>query len=471
MKAWRIGLTAMLTAGMLLFVSSALFAGGQKESNGGAAAAPNQAMNIQFKTDANGFKEPVWPASTSPASLTVWTWIKNADRLGQMFEKQFPNIKVTVPTVGSGQAEYTKLTTAIQAGSGAPDVVQIEFQFIPQFVNTGGLLDISKYVGALKPLFPEWTWNQVSLDGKLYAIPQDAGPEGLIYRKDVFDKYNIPVPKTWAEFEQAGAKLHQADPSTYLTFLGVNDPGEINGLLWQAGVFPFKSTQNGWKIDFVTPAAKNVLNYWKGLVDKGYVKVSTDVWAAGWISELAKGKYASVIGAAWSPTYEIEPYVGKNSTQQWRVSEMPQWTPGGQVASNWGGSTDAVTKQSKYPEAAAMFAGWLNTNKDAVALESTDIGEGGSGLFHANVFTDKISNFSAPVPFLGGQVANTIFAKEMPWVDKNFQFSPWTSYVFNQLQLELTDFFSGKITTDQALQNLQDKITAFAKAQGFQVAN
>ncbi len=428
------------------------------------------AMKIEIKTDASGFGEPVWPKDTKPASLTVWTWITNADKLGAMFQKAFPNIQVDVKSVGQGQTEYTKLATAIQAGSGAPDVVQVEFQVLPQFVNTGGLLDISKYVGGVKPLFPEWTWNQVFLNGKLYAIPQDAGPEGLIYRKDLFDKYNIAVPKTWADFEQAGALLHKADPTKYITFVAVNDEGEVNGLLWQGGAFPFKNTANGWKIDFTSDAAKKVMSYWLGLVQKGYAQVA-NAWTPQWSHDLGQGLYGAVIGAAWSPTYEVEPYMEKGTTQQWRVSEMPQWNAGETVDSNWGGSTDAVTTQTKHPEAAALFAAWLNTNKDAVALEMTDIGQGGSGLFDADNYANKLPNFSAPNQFLGGQDANSVFAKMMPWVDKSFEWSPWTSYVYNQMQVQFTSMFKGEITVDQALQNIQNSVSSFARTQGFKVAD
>ena len=346
-------------------------------------AASAQAMKLKINTDASGYSEPVWPELSTPASITVWTWIANADKLVPLFQKAFPSIQVDLKSVGQGQPEYTKLATAIQAGSGAPDVVQVEFQALPQFVETSGLMDISQYVGDTKPLFPEWTWNQVFLNGKLYAIPQDAGPEGLIYRKDLFDKHHIRVPRTWAEFERAGALLHQADPTKYLTFIAVNDQGEINGLLWQGGVFPFKNTPNGWKINFTSEAAKKVMNYWLGLVKKGYVQVA-NAWTPEWSHNLGQGAYAAVIGAAWSPTYEIEPYMEKGTTQQWRVAEMPQWNMGDKVDSNWGGSTDAVTTQTKYPEASALFAAWINTHKDAVAVLSTDIGQGGTRALHCS---------------------------------------------------------------------------------------
>ena len=436
----------------------------------GGQLASAQAMKLKINTDASGFSEPVWPESSKPASITVWTWIANADKLVPLFQKAFPSIKVDLKSVGQGQPEYTKLATAIQAGSGAPDVVQVEFQALPQFVETSGLLDIAQYVGDTKPLFPEWTWNQVFLNGKLYAIPQDAGPEGLIYRKDLFDKYNIALPKTWAEFERAGALLHQADATKYITFIALNDQGEINGLLWQGGVFPFKNTPNGWKINFTSEAAKKVMNYWLGLVKKGYVQVA-NAWTPEWSHNLGQGAYAAVIGAAWSPTYEIEPYMEKGTTQQWRVAEMPQWNMGDKVDSNWGGSTDAVTTQTKYPEASALFAAWINTHKDAVAILSTDIGRGGSGLFTAHVSSGKLPSFAGPNAFLGGQIANAVFTGMMPWVDKSFEWSPWTSFVYNEMQVQFTNLFSGKITTDQALQNLQDKVEGFARAQGFQVAH
>ncbi|HUZ18558.1 MAG TPA: sugar ABC transporter substrate-binding protein [Spirochaetia bacterium] len=463
----RILLSCVLISAGIVLIAGSAFGRGQGESSSTGSAAVAQ---IKIATDSSGFSEPVWPQYTKSASLTVWTWITNADKLGAMFQKAFPTIQMDVKSVGQGQTDYTKLATAIQAGSGAPDVAQVEFQALPQFVNTGGLLDISPYVAGVKPLFPEWAWNQVSMNGKLYAIPQDAGPEGLIYRKDLFDQYKIAVPKTWAEFEQAGAALHQADPSKYITFVAVNDEGEVMGLLWQGGAYPFKNTPNGWKIDFTSAAAKKVMSYWLGLVQKGYVKVA-NAWTPDWSHELAVGTYGAVIGAAWSPTYEIEPYMEKNTTQAWRVSEMPQWNAGDTVDSNWGGSTDAVTTQTKYPDAAALFAAWLNTNKDAVALESTDIGQGGSGLFSADLFANKLPNFSAPVPFLGGQSANAVFTKMMPWVDKSFEWSPWTSYVYNQMQVQFSDMFNGKISSDQALQNIQDSVVSFARAQGFKVAN
>lgn len=459
----------VMIVSLLLFVGAIAFGHGQQQATSSSSAASAPAMKVQFHKDASGFVEPVWPKYTKQVSITFWTWIKNSKSIAKEFMKAYPNIHVTVKNVGSGQAEYTKLTTAIRAGSGAPDVVQVELQFVPQFVNTGGLLNIAKYASGYKSLWPEWVWGQVSLNGKLYAIPQDIGPMGFIYRKELYQKYGLSVPKTWAQFAQEAKQLHSANPSKYLTFFSVNDGGWMTGLLWQGGVYPFKDTPNGWKINFTSSAAKRVVSYWANLVKAGDVQVAND-FQPTWIHNLAAGSYGTVLGAAWSPTYEIEPYMKKGTSQQWRVALMPQWSVGQKVDSNWGGSTDAVTKQTKHPEAAALFAAWINANKKALNIETTDIGKGGSGLFTSDVYTPKVGKFNAANAFLGGQHANSVFTKMVPWVDKKFQWSPWSSYVYNEMTVEFTKLFAGKLTVDQTLQNLQTKVTSFARAQGFQVA-
>ncbi len=73
------------------------------------------------------------PSSTSsgPVTLTFWTWVPNVQSEVNLFEQSHPNIKIKVVNAGQGAPEYTKLRTALKAGSGGPDIVQIEFQYLP----------------------------------------------------------------------------------------------------------------------------------------------------------------------------------------------------------------------------------------------------------------------------------------------------------------------------------------------------
>src|SRR5882672_3965387 len=127
-----------------------------------------------------------------PATLTMWTWVSGMDEEVALFEKKYPNIKVNVVNGGQGGAEYTKLRTALTAGKDAPDLAQIEYQEVPAFATTGDLLDLTPYgANGIKDKFVGWTWSQVALDGKVYAIPQDTGPMGMLYRADIFQQYGI----------------------------------------------------------------------------------------------------------------------------------------------------------------------------------------------------------------------------------------------------------------------------------------
>lgn len=402
------------------------------------------------------------------ATITWWSWTSNPDKVIAAFNKVYPNIKVVHPTIGSGNAEYTKLTTVLKAGSGAPDVVQIEYQYLPRFISTGGIADISQYDAKYNSMFPKWVWNQVDFGGKLYAVPEDIGPVELYYRPDVFKANHLAVPKTWAQFHSEALKFHKTNPGKYLTFFADNDGGWITNLLWQAGARPFHENSDGsWSIDINSPIAKKVMNYWGALIKAGAVQPASD-WTPSWEASIGKGVYASLIGAAWSPAYEFGPYV-KKSTSNWNAADMPQWGGKKFVASNWGGSTNAVTTQSKNQAAAALFAAWINTSSTGINLAANTSAKGGRDLFPAATAGTATKAFNAPVSDLNGQIAAPIYKKAAASVDKSFEWSPWTDYVYNELTVELTKAAQGKESFSTALDNVQNAVVQFAKSAGYQV--
>ena len=52
----------------------------------------------------------------------------------------------------------------------------------------------------------------------------------LYYREDIFKKYNLPVPTTWAQYADDAAKLHAADPKVYITDFTPRNPDSSSGL-------------------------------------------------------------------------------------------------------------------------------------------------------------------------------------------------------------------------------------------------
>ncbi|GMA57392.1 hypothetical protein GCM10025858_18950 [Alicyclobacillus sacchari] len=164
----------------------------------------------------------------------------NAQTEVNIFEKYYPNIKVKLVNAGAGSTEYQKFSTVVQAGSGIPDVVMLEFDMMPQYISTGALQDISKYVGNLKSKFSPWTWSEVSMGGGVYGIPEDTGPMGLFYQTSLFKKYNLAVPTTWAQFEQEALVFHKKIPSSIFLISRIQMDNGCLGCYGRRACFPFK---------------------------------------------------------------------------------------------------------------------------------------------------------------------------------------------------------------------------------------
>ncbi len=400
--------------------------------------------------------------SNGPVTLTFWTWVPNIQNEINLFEQSHPNIKIKLVNAGQGTPEYTKLRTALKAGTGAPDVVQLEFQFLPTFVLTGKLVDLAPY-GAkdLQNDYVPSAWAQVTQGDKVYAIPQDSGPMGLLYRQDIFEKYHITVPQTWNEYAQAAIALHKANPKIYMTDFAPAQGDWFTGLAWQAGSHPFKVNGTNLNVNINDAPAVKVANYWGNLVQKKVVDTApyfTNDWYAG----LGDGKYATWVAAAWGPVFLSG--IAAKSAGKWRAAPLPQWNAGEKASGNWGGSTDSVTAQSQHPKEAAEFTMWLNHDKGTTTMFTQK-----QFLFPVlkSVLTDPA--FNTPSDFYGGQKVNEVFVAASNQVDTNFQWSPFQDYVYTQYGDQIGNAVNGKISFEQAMNNLQTSTITYAKGQGFTV--
>ena len=404
-------------------------------------------------------------AMQTPTELTFWTWVPDIQKEVALFQRKYPAIKVNVVNAGQGQPHYQKLRTALTAGSGAPDVAQIEFQNIPTFTLTNDLLDLRPYgAGALKDRFVDWTWGQVTgQDGQVWAIPQDTGPMGMLYRQDIFDKHGITPPKTWAEFADAARKLHAADPNVYLTNFASNGSGVWMGLAWQAGAKPFEYS-GGEKIGVSVnnETSQKLADYWGGLVKEGVVSTDPD-FTDQWYQGLNQGKYATWLTAAWGPVFLSGS--AKATSGKWRAAPLPQWNAGENKAGNWGGSTSAVIKTTKNPIAAAKFAEFLNTDAESTMMLATQ-----QFLFPPTKSTLTNPTFVGQKPeFYGGQQVNELFVQISGTVSTEFQWPPFMDQASNDWNETVGKSFADKSDTGVALDQWQERVTSYAKSQGFTV--
>ena len=397
---------------------------------------------------------------TGPVSLTYWSWIPGMDKQVALFNQTHPNIHITLNNVGSGAVEYNKLFTAIKAAN-EPDLGQIEFQTLPQFETTGSLVELSQYgANSVKNQFPSWMWSQVLLSNGVYAIPQDGGPMALYYRDDVFKKYNLAVPTTWAQFADDAAKLHAANPQAYITDFPPRNPGWFTGLMWQNGANLFSISGQSWKVSINSPQALQVASYWQDLISKKLIKTEPDFTNA-WYNDLQTGTLATWISAAWGNG--ILKQNAPQSTGKWRVAPLPQWQAGQNVSSNWGGSTTVVFKSSKYPQQASVFAQWISANEQSAELEFS------TGAYPALTTALSSPTVNSPQPFFGNQVINQVFSDSAKQVNVNFQWGPSMQQVYNDMGDNFANAVNGQGTLSDGLNAVQQSTITYLKKQGFSV--
>jgi multiple sugar transport system substrate-binding protein len=399
--------------------------------------------------------------------VTLWAWYPNTQKVVDNFNAQHDDVQVCWTNAGAGGDEYDKFQTAVSAGKGAPDVVMLEADRIPTFQVQDALVDIKDYADDVKANFSDGAWKDVSVGDGVYGAPIDGGPMGMIYRKDVFDKYKITPPTTWQEFEAAAQKVKDAGGPLFADF-PANQPAFVTALLYQNGAQPFTySTSNGGEIgiDLNSDAVKKVLDFWAGLTKKKLVGTQ-DQFTPEYISGVIGGDYATYLSAAWAPGYLQGAGVGKGADAHvWATAPLPQWDPSNPVQVNWGGSAFSVTKQAKDPALAAKVA--FGVYADDASLKD---GWQNQIIFPLNL---KVLNdpafVNAKIAFFDGQQANKEVYVPAANGYQGMTYTPIGQYFYSAFTKQIAAINDGSATGSEAADALQKDVSGYAKEQGFTV--
>jgi len=381
----------------------------------------------------------------------------------KLYEKSNPGVTVNVVNVGQGFPHYAKIQNALRAGSGGPDLVQIEFDKVATFRQINAFADLATFgVNSFKNDYVDWAWKQVSDGDHVYALPWDSGPIGQVYREDVLDAHGMAPATGWDGFAEQALKLHKDAPDRLLTNATFSEGAWSNALLWQAGWKPFHVDGATIGIDFSNETSRSFCAYWQKLLDAGAVDAKPG-FVTEWYQAFDKGRYAVWLVGAWGPVFLQQ--FARGSAGKWRAAAIPQWHTGTPVSANWGGSTLGLLKQSRHHEEAARLAIWLLHSGAATRQFATE-----QYLFPTSkaLLTDQ-SFLDTPYPFYGDQPVNRVFAASAQEVDAAFEWSPFQTYVQSQMGSELAAAANGQGTLVQAFDKLQRRFVAYAKDQDFTV--
>ncbi|MPZ93759.1 MAG: extracellular solute-binding protein [Propionibacteriales bacterium] len=212
------------------------------------------------------------------------------------FEKEYPNVDVTLQSVPFGEAQ-NKFKTAAEAEQGAPDILRAEVAWVPEFASLGYLyaLDGTTVLEDADDYF-ETPLSSNEFDGKTYGVPQVTDSLALLYNKELFDQAGITEPPTtWAEVETAAQALKK---------------NGVDGIyLNPAGYFllPFMYGEGGDLVDseaeeIVVGSDANVAGVSEAvkLIDSGAAPKppANDAYAA-MMTSFTEGKVGMIINGPW----------------------------------------------------------------------------------------------------------------------------------------------------------------------------
>ncbi|MFG2820501.1 ABC transporter substrate-binding protein [Kitasatospora sp. NPDC048365] len=397
-----------------------------------------------------------------PVSLTFWGWAKGTKDVVAAFNASHPNIQVTFEEIPSGNAGgYAKISNAVKAGN-APDVFNVEYPQLPDFVSQGAVQDISKLVSAdLKKKYLSQAVDLTTLGGSTFALPLDAAPQAFYYRKDLFEKAGVAAPKTWDEFRTAAEKLKAADPNTRIATFFPDDPSTVEALSWQNGAHWFATAGDTWKVDLAGAETKKVTDYWQKLISDDLVR-SMPSFSQQWTASLQKGETAGYVGAAWGGG--VLKGTVPDASGKWAVAPVPTWD--GQPASGMlGGSTFAVSKDSKKAKAAVEFATWATTTPEGIQAR---IATGTSSMFPAAPDLVPVAKAAFKTDFYGGQDIYSVYVDAAKSIKPNWTWGPAMSATNGSLKDSFGKLAQGG-TVSGAVDTAQQATVAEMKNRGLKV--
>lgn len=423
--------------------------------SGGAAGAVSLALVL---TACGGGSED--PAEDG-GELMLWGWTGVYEDIAEAYMEENPDVTVEVRNVGTNVDQYTALQNALSAGSGVPDLAQIEYYAIPQFAIGESLADLSEFgADELEDTYTQGPWGSVTTGDGIWGLPIDSGPMAFFYNASLLEEHDIEVPETWEEFAQAARDLNEADPDAYLA-ADTGDAGSATSMIWQSGGRPYEVDGTSVSIDFSQPETQRWAELWNGLIEDEVLAPIT-AWSDEWYQGLGDGTIGSLTTGAWMGS-NLRSSV-EEASGDWRVAPMPQWEDQEEytTAEN-GGSSIAVMEDSQNKELAYDFLEYASHGAGAdLAREQ--------GVFPATTARLEDEDYLAQeLEYFGGQQINQVLAESADAVGEGWQYLPFQVHAISIFNDTAGQAYVSDTTLQDGLQEWGERSASYGEEQGFDV--
>ncbi|MUJ70288.1 extracellular solute-binding protein [Brucella abortus] len=278
------------------------------------------------------------------------------------FEKDTGN-KVNIISMPSSSSEqFSQYRLWLAAGNSDVDVYQTDIVWAPQLSDQ--FIDLTEATKDVTDAhFPSIIASQ-TVNGKLVALPFYTDAPALFCRKDLLEKYNKPVPKTWDEMAATAKDImekERADGKADLwgfVFQGNAYEGlTCNALEW------IKSSGGG---QIVEPDGEISVNNEKAAaaIDRarGWIGTISPQGVLGYQEEELRGVWQTgnaVFMRNWPYVYALSNSADSAVKGKFDVAPLPAMAEGEPPASALGGWNLAVSKYSTKQDAAIALVKFL----------------------------------------------------------------------------------------------------------------
>lgn len=260
---------------------------------------------------------------------------------------------------------HNKLLLALQSGSGAPDIADIEISKYPLFLKgTPQLVDMNEYVEPEASQFIMSRFDIYAKDGKYYGVPFHVGASVIYYNTEILEAAGIDYHdiKTWDDYVAAGLKLKATTGKPMATVESTD--------VW--GAWPVLSQSGG---DFFDETGKcivdnahntKIFQFLQDLVWDTEIAVPTPgggVHTEEFYGFMNDGGAASI----WMPMWYMGRFIDYMPDLKGKIviAPMPEWSEGGFKSAGLGGTGTSVTNQAQDVKLAQDFLYFSKMTKDA----------------------------------------------------------------------------------------------------------
>jgi multiple sugar transport system substrate-binding protein len=321
------------------------------------------------------------PTQGGKVHLTYALWDSN-EQVGyqksiDMFEKQHPNIQVTIQQADYDQY-WQKLDTELAAGA-APDIFWSDLTYFPHYVVQGQLMDVTSLIKQDKldtSIYYPALLKQYTYQGKYYGLPKDWDTIALFYNKTVFRKMGVAAPAnlTWnptdgGSFVKLAQQLTIDKSGLHPNQAGFNagsisQYGFVSANLNQEIYWNYMAMNGGLLMDkpfgqhflYNQPADVQALQYLVDLIAKWHTSPpasETNNNSGDAMTQLfASGKAAMIETGSWNVSY-----LSKQVNFPFGIMELPVG-PKGRI-SVLNGLSDSIYAKTAHPQEAWELFKWL----------------------------------------------------------------------------------------------------------------